>query len=62
MNINIKAKVSFFFLLTLLLLISVFCGGCMSPQERNGVSLLPQNRPLMNSGNTRPLSSMGMSF
>lgn len=62
MNININIKAPCFFLLILLLLITMFCGGCMSPQERNGVSLLPQNRPTRGAALHRPHSPMGMSF
>jgi hypothetical protein len=38
---NIKLAVNILLLLSLLFALS----GCMSPQERNGVSPLPQNRP-----------------
>ena len=47
-NCNVKNKSNTVKLITvtLLLLSLLFAlSGCMSPQERNGVSLLPQNRP-----------------
>ncbi len=47
------------------LIILVFvclCSGCQSPQERNGVSLLPQNRPSIGRDAVRSNSNMGMSF
>ena len=52
----------YFLLILLLLLITMLCSGCQSPQEKNGVSLLPQNRPSRGTSLTRPHSGMGMSF
>jgi len=44
---NIKNKIlSTFKIIGALLALTLICTGCnQSPQERNGISLLPQNRP-----------------
>jgi hypothetical protein len=46
-NTHVKNKSNIKLITGILLLLSFLfaLNGCMSPQERNGVSLLPQNRP-----------------
>ena len=47
----------------LILIATLFCSGCqMSPQERNGVSLLPHNRPSRNSMNNPMLGGVGFRY
>jgi hypothetical protein len=53
-------KTCFFAIISLLLITAaIICGGCQSPQERNGVSLLPQNRPMRGSPYNNNYSNMG---
>ena len=56
-------KISYSSLIVILvLLVVMLCGGCMSQQERDGVSLLPHNRPSSSSGFSRSNSGMGFTL
>ncbi len=54
---------SILLLILLVLFVLLFCSGCqMSPQERNGVSLLPQNRPSTSSMRNPAFGGVGFTY